>query len=87
MVGQQEEVVFIWDAKKNVCHCSKLLMSSPKTMLFLTLLSLPQRPLRVLRRLGREIKERTRRTIGGAYGRTTHILFFYSVGKRAKYCY
>ena len=46
------------------------------TMLLLTLLSLLQRPLRVLRRLKREIKECARRTIGRAYGLTTYILLF-----------
>ena len=44
--------------------------------LLLTLLSLPQRPLCVLRRLMREIKECVRRTIGRAYGLTTYIPFF-----------
>ena len=55
-------------------------------MLFLTLLSLPQRPLRVLRRLKREIKERARRTIGRALltGLPRTFFFFLLRGEESK---
>ena len=53
-------------------------------MLFLTLLSLPQRPLRVLRRLEREIKERARRTIGRALLTDLPRTFFFFFSLRGE---